>query len=41
MFNLSVFDARVIKEKFASSHKRFIALNDVYDIKNTAGEVII
>lgn len=40
MFNISVFDARTIKEKFASSHKRFIALNDVYDIKNTAGEEI-
>lgn len=40
MFNLNVFDARTIKEKFASSHKRFIALNDVYDIKNTAGEVV-
>ncbi len=40
MFNISVFDARTIKEKFASSHKRFIALNDVYDAKNTAGEEI-
>ena len=27
-------------EKFASSHKRFIALNDVYEVKNTAGETI-
>ena len=40
MFNLNVFDARTIKEKFASSHKRFIALNDVYDVKNTAGEIV-
>lgn len=40
MFNISIFDARTIKEKFASSHKRFIALNDVYDVKNTAGEDI-
>lgn len=40
MFNINIFDARVIKEKFASSHKRFIALNDVYTIKNTAGEEI-
>ena len=39
MFNINVFDAREIKEKFASSHKRFIALNDVYEV-NTAGEVI-
>ena len=38
MFNISIFDAREIKEKFASSHKRFIALNDVYEIKNTVGE---
>ena len=40
MFNINIFDARIIKEKFASSHKRFIALNDVYEIKNTAGELI-
>lgn len=40
MFNINVFDAREIKEKFAYSHKRFIALNDVYEVKNTAGEVI-
>lgn len=40
MFNINVFDAREIKEKFTSSHKRFIALNDVYEVKNTAGEVI-
>ena len=40
MFNINVFDARIIKEKFASSHKRFIALNDVYEVKNTAGESI-
>lgn len=40
MFNISIFDAREIKERFASSHKRFIALNDVYEVKNTAGEVI-
>lgn len=40
MFNINVFDTREIKEKFASSHKRFIALNDVYEVKNTAGEVI-
>ena len=40
MFNINIFDAREIKEKFASSHKRFIALNDVYEVKNTAGELI-
>lgn len=40
MFNISIFDAREIKEKFASSHKRFIALNDALEVKNTMGEVI-
>ncbi len=40
MFNINMFDARTIKEKFASSHKRFIALNDTYEVKNTAGETI-
>jgi len=40
MFNINIFDARIIKERFASSHKRFIALNDTYDVKNTAGEII-
>ena len=40
MFNINIFDAREIKEKFASSHKRFIALNDVYEVKNTAEETI-
>lgn len=40
MFNINIFDAREIKEKFASSHKRFIALNDVYEVKNTANEII-
>ena len=40
MFNINIFDARTIKEKFASYHKRFIALNDVYEVKNTAGEII-
>ena len=40
MFNINMFDARIIKEKFASSHKRFIALNDVYEVKNTANETV-
>ena len=40
MFNISIFDARKIKETFASSHKRFTPLNDTYEVKNTAGEVI-
>jgi cell division protein FtsA len=40
MFNINMFDARTIKEKFASSHKRFTPLTDTYEVKNTAGEVI-
>ncbi len=40
MFNINVFDARTIKEKFASSHKRFTTLSDTYEVKNTAGEMI-
>lgn len=40
VFGISVFDGRVLKEKFASSHKRFCQLNEVYEVKNTIGEVI-
>lgn len=40
IFGINIFDARVLKEKFASSHKRFCQLNDVYEIKNTLGELI-
>lgn len=40
IFNVNIFDARTLKEKFASSHKRFCQLNDVYEIKNTVGEVL-
>ena len=40
IFNINVFDARILKEKFASSHKRFCQLNDVYEIKNTVGEIL-
>ena len=34
IFGVNVFDARNIKEKFASSHKRFCQLAEVYEIKN-------
>ena len=34
-------DARIIKEKFASSHKRFIALNDIYDIIITDSRLFV
>lgn len=40
IFNINIFDARTLKEKFASSHKRFCQLNDVYEIKNTVGEIL-
>ena len=40
IFGVSVFDGRNLKEKFASSHKRFVQLNDTYTIKNTANEKI-
>ena len=40
VFGVSVFDGRILKEKFASSHKRFCQLNEIYEVKNTVGEVI-
>ena len=40
LFGVSIFDARVIKEKFASCHKRFTSLNDTYEVKSTANETM-
>lgn len=40
VFGISVLDGRTLKEKFASSHKRFCQLNEIYEIKNTIGEQI-
>ena len=40
VFGVSIFDGRTLKEKFASSHKRFCQLSDIYEVKNTIGEVI-
>lgn len=40
IFGINVFDGRNLKEKFASSHKRFVQLNETYMIKNTANEKI-
>ena len=40
VFGISVFDGRILKEKFASSHKRFCQLNEIYEVKNTIGETI-
>ena len=40
VFGISVLDGRILKEKFASSHKRFCQLNEIYEVKSTIGEVI-
>lgn len=40
VFGVSIFDGRILKEKFASSHKRFCQLNEIYEVKNTIGETI-
>ena len=40
VFGVSVLDGRILKEKFASSHKRFCQLNEIYEVKNTIGEII-
>lgn len=40
VFGVNVFDGRILKEKFASSHKRFCQLNEIYEVKNTIGEMI-
>ena len=40
VFGINIFDGRMLKERFASSHKRFNVLNDTFEIKNTIGETI-
>ena len=40
VFGTNVVDARKIKEKFASCHKRFTNLNDIYELKNDMGEIV-
>ena len=40
VFGLNIIDARKIKEKFASAHKRFINLNEIYEVKNNIDEEI-
>lgn len=40
VFGVSVFDGRTLKEKFASCHKRFCQLSDIYEVKNTIGEIV-
>lgn len=40
VFGTNIFDARSIKEKFASSNKRFCSISEVYEVENTAHEMI-
>lgn len=40
IFGINVFDGRSIKEKFASAHKRFTGVGDLFPIKNNYGEII-
>ena len=40
VFGVSIFDGRTLKEKFASSHKRFCQINEIYEVKNTIGESV-
>ncbi len=40
VFGTNIVDARRIKERFASAHKRFTNLNDVYELENNLGERI-
>ena len=40
VFGTNIIDARKIKEKFASCHKRFTNLNDTYELKNDMNEIV-
>ena len=40
VFDTNIIDARTIKEKFATSHKRFTSLNETYELKNNVGTMI-
>lgn len=40
VFDISILDARTLKEKFASSHKRFSNLNEKFEIKNNHNELL-
>ena len=40
VFGTNIIDARKIKEKFSSCHKRFTNLNDTYELKNDMGEIV-
>lgn len=38
VFGTNIIDARKIKEKFATAHKRFTNLNEIYELKNNLDE---
>ena len=40
VFGVNLNDARTIKEKFASAHKRFCQINEIYEVKNNSNEMI-
>ena len=40
VFGTNIVDARKIKEKFASCHKRFVNLNETYELTNNVGDTI-
>ena len=40
VFGVNLNDARIIKEKFASAHKRFCQINEIYEVKNNSNEMI-
>lgn len=40
VFGINLNDARTIKEKFASAHKRFCQINEIYEVKNNSNEMI-
>lgn len=40
VFGVSREDGRIIKEKFASAHKRYCQLNEIHEVKNISGELI-
>lgn len=40
VFGISLEDARELKENFASAHKRFCKLNEIYEVKKISSEVV-
>lgn len=40
VFGTNLEDARIIKEKFASAHKRFCQINEIHEVKNNSNELI-